>query len=117
MKKINSIFTICAITFVSFINFSSVAQNTFPETGNVGIGTTSPVRPLDIRLLQENAATGTIEGIRIYHNRPAHSTVYSDLGYDGVRGLTINSNAGGGTWADISFRTNNKECSLKAKAR
>ncbi len=29
--------------------FAGNAQNTFPATGNVGIGTTSPTRLLDVR--------------------------------------------------------------------
>lgn len=31
-----------------FLNFAAQAQNIFPGTGNVGIGTTSPTAPLDV---------------------------------------------------------------------
>jgi hypothetical protein len=40
---------LCLITLtLLFTIFSSYAQNTFPASGNVGIGTTSPVQPLDV---------------------------------------------------------------------
>jgi len=36
------------LMLVLTVNFS-YAQNTFPSSGNVGIGTTSPSFPLDVR--------------------------------------------------------------------
>jgi hypothetical protein len=48
------------ITFVISCNAiigvqCSTAQNTFPETGNAGIGTTSPIANLEIKANQANA--------------------------------------------------------------
>lgn len=37
------------ITIIFAFNATSYAQNTFPSSGNVGIGTTSPTVPLDVR--------------------------------------------------------------------
>jgi hypothetical protein len=70
-------------------------------TGNVGINTTSPVRKLHID--QGNDFTN---GVRLAAGLQ-YGTVYADIGVaGGSGGLVINSNAGGGSWADISLQTN-----------
>ena len=61
MKKV---FLSIAIALVSYFAY---AQNTFPSSGSVGIGTTSPATAFDIELNQNgtqgiyvnNASTGT----------------------------------------------------------
>lgn len=67
--------------------------------GNVGIGTTAPVRKLHIDC-------GNIEnGLRIGWGSD-YPTLYADLKHTMGGGLVINSNAGGGSWADIQLQTN-----------
>ncbi len=69
--------------------------------GNVGIGTANPVKRLHVD--QENDLD---QGIRL-SSGPAYTSVYADFKVTrGGGGLVINSNAGGGTWADISLQTN-----------
>jgi hypothetical protein len=68
-------------------------------SGNVGIGTSSPARKL--QLDNGNAENG----IRIVWGS-SYTQVYGDIVRGTGQGLIINSNAGGGTWADINFQTN-----------
>lgn len=69
--------------------------------GRVGIGTSAPAKLLHID--QNNDLT---EGIRLASGS-AYSNVYADFMVTrGNGGLVINSNAGGGSWADISLQTN-----------
>lgn len=83
-------------------------QNTTPAelmvkfgTGNVGIGTTAPARKLHID--QNNSPT---EGLRLAYGSD-YTTVLADFSVaPGAGGLVINSEAGGGGWADISLQTN-----------
>ncbi|MCB2219863.1 MAG: hypothetical protein KQI35_05650 [Bacteroidetes bacterium] len=64
-------------------------------SGNVGIGTSTP-----------NARLHVNDRIRIGED-PTYSTVYGELYHEGGgNGFVINSNAGGGSWADIYFQTN-----------
>jgi len=69
--------------------------------GNVGIGTANPVKRLHVD--QQNDLD---QGIRLASGS-AYTTVYADFKVTrGGGGLVINSNAGGGSWADISLQTN-----------
>ena len=65
------------------------------DAGKVGIGTSTP-----------DAALHVEDRIRVGED-PGYPTVYGELFHEGGgTGFNINSNAGGGTWADIHFQTN-----------
>ncbi len=65
------------------------------DAGKVGIGTSTP-----------DAALHVEDRIRVGED-PNYSTVYGELYHEGGgNGFKINSNAGGGSWADIHFQTN-----------
>ena len=69
--------------------------SSYINSGNLGIGTTSPGAPLHVD-----------DRIRVGDD-PAYSTVYGELIHEGGgNGFIINANAGGGGWADINFQTN-----------
>lgn len=69
--------------------------------GNVGIGTATPAKRLHI-----DQANDTTQGIRLASGSD-YANVYADFMVTrGAGGLVINSNAGGGTWADLSLQTN-----------
>lgn len=64
-------------------------------SGNVGIGTSNPGAKLHVN-----------KKIRIGED-PSYPTVYGEIIHEGGgSGFIINSNAGGGTWADLYFQTN-----------
>ncbi len=66
------------------------------HNGNVGIGTSTPDAKLHVN-----------DRIRIGED-PSYSTVYGELIHEGGgNGFIINANAGGGSWADMYFQTNN----------
>jgi len=67
--------------------------------GNVGIGRTNPAEMLHL----DTHNTGG--GIRISYGSN-YGALFADITQMGSGGLVINSHAGGGTWADISFQTN-----------
>ncbi len=71
-----------------FLSTFSFAQNSFPSSGNVGIGTSNPVRKLAIR------GTGTDNGFIEFHN--THNDVpYVGIGYEQTNdGLSIKLNNG-----------------------
>lgn len=48
MKIIKSLLLVSAVTAISLCSYAQTT-NTFPATGNVGIGTTSPGAPLDVK--------------------------------------------------------------------
>lgn len=65
------------------------------DAGKVGVGTSTP-----------DAALHVEDRIRVGED-PGYPTVYGELFHEGGgTGFNINSNAGGGTWADIHFQTN-----------
>ena len=74
-------------------------SNLYYNEGNLGLGTSSPNRKLEIN--GNNAESG----MRIAWGS-TYPTVYGDILYNISGGLMLNSNAGGGGWADISFQTN-----------
>jgi hypothetical protein len=74
-------------------------SNIYYNEGNLGLGTSSPNRKLEIN--GNNAESG----MRIAWGS-TYPTVYGDILYNISGGLMLNSNAGGGGWADISFQTN-----------
>lgn len=68
-------------------------------TGRVGIGTNAPARKLHID------GANVADGIRIAWGSD-YPTVFGEITHGLGSGLVINSSAGGGTWADITFQTN-----------
>jgi hypothetical protein len=86
MMKINNSALLLSFILLSTISFS---QNTFPSSGNVGIGTTSPLTNLHVKgtsnpLLVEVNASGT--------------GIANTIGYE-----VSNSNATTGNWAGVFF--------------
>lgn len=71
-------------------------------SGNVGIGTTSPVRGLEIN------GGNTQNGLRVAWG-DAYPGLCGELTHAHSGGLVLNSTtgSGAGSWADISFQTNN----------
>jgi hypothetical protein len=70
-------------------------------SGNVGINTTTPAKKLHI-----DQGNDFANGLRLASGSQ-YSSLYADFGVTGGGGgLVINSNAGGGSWADISLQTN-----------
>jgi hypothetical protein len=70
-------------------------------SGNVGIGTVVPAKKLHVD--QGNDYT---DGIRL-SSGSQYPSLYADFTVAaGGGGLVVNSNAGGGSWADISLQTN-----------
>lgn len=67
--------------------------------GNVGVGTTNPVRKLHV----DNGNSD--DGIRIAYGSN-YSSLLADLRHGGSQGFIIDSYADGGSWADIRFQTN-----------
>ena len=81
--------------------FSNITLNNGKTTfyGNVGIGTLSPNRELEIN-------GGNAEnGLRVAWG-PTYPTVYGEILHGGSGGFKLNAEAGGGGWADMSFQTN-----------
>ena len=79
------------ITIVILISIKSFAQNTFPSSGNVGIGTTSPVVPLH---LSQNTTDGYT--IRLENSNASGTykfTQFMQLGSNGF-GIADWPNAG-----------------------
>jgi hypothetical protein len=69
--------------------------NSYINGGNLGIGTTTPDAPLHV---EDRIMVG---------EDPSYPTVYGELLHEGGgTGFIINSNAGGGSWADLYFQTN-----------
>jgi len=90
---------------IYFSASSAYAQNKFPASGNVGIGTASPANLLHINL--NGLANDKINGLRIQYQ--PNSVVMGEIGYDKINGgFSIHSWAGGPGygWADIAFKTN-----------
>ncbi len=82
-------------------SFSNITLNNGKTTfyGNVGIGTSSPNRELEIN-------GGNAEnGLRVAWG-PTYPTVYGEILHGGSGGFKLNAEAGGGGWADMSFQTN-----------
>lgn len=77
------------------INGSDVYYN----NGSVGIGTISPSRKIEIN--GNNSETG----LRVAWGSN-YPSVYGDILNNISGGLILNSNAGGGSWADMSLQTN-----------
>lgn len=74
-------------------------SNIYYNSGNVGIGTNTPGNKLEI------FGNGAEVGLRIRYNN-TYPTVFGELTHALSGGFKINSNAGGGSWADIHFMTN-----------
>lgn len=55
MKNLKKCFLACGLTFFGLCNLNITAQNTFPSTGAVGIGTTTPSSMLTLRPTGANA--------------------------------------------------------------
>lgn len=67
--------------------------------GALGVGTSTPHHEI------EAYGNDSEAGLRLAWG-PSYSSMYADLKLATGSGLTINSNAGGGTWADMHFQTN-----------
>ncbi|TCC97692.1 hypothetical protein [Pedobacter hiemivivus] len=61
-----------------FFKFSSAQTNTFPETGNVGIGTTNPTAKISFNNL--NDASNNPDGITWYNPRPTAYGIHRTAG-------------------------------------
>ncbi len=70
--------------------------------GNVGVGTATPARKFEVD------AGNTIDGLRVSYG-DSYTGLCGELVHAGSGGLLLNSTtpSGSGTWADISFQTNN----------
>ena len=98
-------FVLVLLAFASF--FAKGQTNTFPSSGNVGIGTLSPQWKLDVNgIIGINGVgvinTGNSNGSDIYINGRVirnESTVYPD-------GMYLNYNSSGGTGAHLKFYAN-----------
>ncbi|TAM97333.1 MAG: hypothetical protein EPN39_11550 [Chitinophagaceae bacterium] len=93
MKKI--------LLFILFIPFydTSFAQNTFPPSGNVGIGTTSPLSPLDI--------LGNSPTLYIRNTVPSTSVVKLVPYSDGTIYFETGSSTASDSRADLNFTSMN----------
>ncbi len=78
---------------------SKSGSNIYYNDGNLGLGTSSPNRKLEI------FGNDAESGMRVAWGS-SYPSVYGDLLYNTSEGFKLNSNAGGGGWADISFQTN-----------
>ncbi len=83
----------------AFSQWGTNGSNIYYNTGNVGLGTVSPNRELEIN--GGNAESG----MRVSWGS-VYPTVYGELLHGGSEGFKINASAGGGGWADLSFQTN-----------
>jgi hypothetical protein len=83
------------------INFQAdgVTRAYLTNTGSFGIGTSVPARKLHID------GANVADGLRIAWGSD-YPTVYGEITHGLGSGLVINSAAGGGSWADITFQTN-----------
>ncbi|MCX8492063.1 MAG: hypothetical protein ORN54_13460 [Cyclobacteriaceae bacterium] len=81
-----------ALLFLGLINFAS-AQNTFPVSGNVGIGTSNPTGKLDINHAggQLRLSGGTIAG-GVWTSATEH--LYLADWTTGTKGLLVNMSTG-----------------------
>jgi hypothetical protein len=70
------------------------------NSGRVGIGTISPERKLHVN------CANVEDGIRIGWGSD-YPSVFGDITHALNGGLVFNSDAGGGSWADMQWRTNN----------
>ena len=68
-------------------------------SGTLGVGTNNPNHEIEV------SGNDSEAGLRLAWG-PQYPTVYADLKMATGTGLTINSNAGGGTWADMHLQTN-----------
>jgi hypothetical protein len=83
----------------AFSQWLTNGSDIYYNTGNVGLGTVSPNRKMEIN------GNNSESGIRIAWGS-VYPTVYGELLDAGSAGFKINAAAGGGTWADLSFQTN-----------
>jgi trimeric autotransporter adhesin len=89
------------ILFFITISFTSQAQNTFPSTGNAGIGTTAPQLALTIN------TTGFIDGILLTHTPNGYWTrlMGGSMGAGSYNGISQTNDAGliyGGRNVDLA---------------
>jgi len=123
MKKIS--LSLMAIAFI--VNFS-YAQNTFPTSGNVGIGTTSPAQPLTIPI------SANAQGISLgtYSSLSAGQFAFVGItgadgtfnggsltsGDNGAAGMAIVHTSGGyGNSAELAFVTHNNGLDSRERVR
>lgn len=121
MKK--SLYLLLAGASCYLLPLCAVAQNTFPSTGNVGIGTTSPRVLLDVGNTDGNTITsvlgrvsggdtvgsGTFLGVHTFATSPNNSLSFALEHYQsGNLNNAINFYRGGGmTGGFMTFATNN----------
>jgi hypothetical protein len=77
----------------------TIDGNLWVLNGAFGVGTSTPHHEAELYGNDSEA------GLRLAWG-PAYSTLYADFKMATSTGLTINSNAGGGTWADMHLQTN-----------
>ena len=95
---------ICIMTFA----LDAAAQNTFPASGSVGIGTTSPQAILDVAS-GHSGQTGPVVGIQIDGpNSPANANSAQDIrfGINAAGSAHIRSYRGGSWDTYLQFLTN-----------
>ncbi|NHA06366.1 hypothetical protein G7092_21330 [Mucilaginibacter sp. HC2] len=61
--------------------YSSYAQNTFPATGNVGIGTTTPANPLDVKVNTNTTAGINLTNSSVGSAARTRLTFFNDANY------------------------------------
>lgn len=69
------------------------------DAGRVGIGKSAPGSPLEV------SGSGTSAGLRVRYS-DTYPDLFGEFKHGQAAGLIINSEAGGGVWADMSFQTN-----------
>ncbi|TSE10739.1 tail fiber protein [Aquimarina algiphila] len=94
MKKIIFLSVSCVL-----ISLNSVAQNTFPATGNVGIGTTSPSYLLDV-------SSSLNDYLQFRVKSPGSPLIKLSGAYNGGNGAEFWQNEGGDLRLNINSTTN-----------
>lgn len=90
------------LSFSIFLGASSaMAQNVFPATGKVGLGTSAPAQNLELK--QNNAA-----GAFRLSWGSSYPSLFTEFGYPAAGGFVLNAKANG-SWARFHFKCDDVE--------